>query len=439
MTADRKKKWLIVFGCFCINFTLLGIQRSSGVLYVAQMTQFGINREQAAWPVGVYSIIVSLVGPVASLLIHYWSLRCIVCLSTLLTSLSISLCYFAHDIAFVTFFYGAVPGVGIGVIITLTHVVINRHFHRKRATAAGLAYSGSCIGSFIFPPITEYFLEHYGLRGTFLLLGGVALHSLLGSLFYFSSKCKITEKPIDQSSYRDVVKKDSVAYIKAEAVSVKLKKTKLYEKFLSNEYFRILVDISVNPMFIIICVTFSVYFLVSATYLMIIVDFALDKYINENQAVFLISGYSSGDLSGRLISGWIADLKCVKRKYIVVIMMTSMGIIIAVLPFITTYWSLMVSSVCIGFTAGCIMINFSALMTEYLGVQKLPLAIGLATLAFGLLASVRPGLIGFFRDNTGTYDHLLYVFGIILIFSSGLWFLETYIQRHKLRNSKTLV
>ncbi|XP_067120714.1 monocarboxylate transporter 12-B-like [Centruroides vittatus] len=437
MTAEitGSKKWFVIFGCFFVNFTLAGIQRSAGVLYVALMAQFGTNREQAAWPGGVYSILVSLVGPMASLSIYYWSLRYVVFLSTVLSSLGIIFCYFAYNITYVTFFYGAMPGVGNGIIITLTHVVINRHFHKRRATAAGLAYAGSCIGSFIFPPITEYFLEHYGLRGTFLLLGGIALHSIPGSLFYYPSESENMHESLDSSPCKR--KKDTIICIKGDVALVQLKKTKVHNGF-STKYLKSLTDILINPMFIIICTSFSIYFLASATYLMIVVDFALDKSMDENQAVFLISGYSSGDLSGRLISGWIADLECTKRKYIVQITMTLMAIVAAILPSINTYWWMMTLSICLGFASGCTLINFSALMTEYLGIRKLPLAIGMATLIFGLLACVRPSLIGFFRDRSGTYDNLLYMFSAILIFASTLWLFESFFKKHKRKNSQAV-
>ncbi|GFQ89106.1 monocarboxylate transporter 9, partial [Trichonephila clavata] len=40
----------------------------------------------------------------------------------------------------------------------------------------GFAFSGDCFGTFAFPVILELLLENYGLNGTFLILGGIALN-----------------------------------------------------------------------------------------------------------------------------------------------------------------------------------------------------------------------------------------------------------------------
>lgn len=447
IVKPSRKKWLVLLGCFCINFTLLGIQRSSGVLYVALLAQYGSSREEAAWPSGVYSIIVSLVGPLAGLLAHYWSIRTIVFLGTVLTSLGIILCYFAYNLAYVTIFYGAVPGIGTGLIITLTHVIINQHFLKNRATAAGFAYAGSCIGSFVFPPVTEYLLENFSLRGTFLLLGGIALHSLLGALLYFpaNEESAIEDSSVNQEVLRELVPtidlqkeknlnghNNGSVYINDIKHSVKLscEKTVLKKFTSTTRNLSLFTDVLSDSMFIIICTTFAFYFLVSATYLMIIVDFAMDRGIEESKAVFLISVYSAGDLSGRLCTGWMADSKCVKRKYIVMVTMLFMGVLTSLLPTTGSYWPLIAISTSLGTMAGCTMINFSALMTEYIGVKRLPIAIGLATFVFGIVACIRPGLVGHFRDKTGTYDYLLYMLGAVIICGSGLWLLESIINRY---------
>ena len=39
-----------------------------------------------------------------------------------------------------------------------------------------MQFPGTGIGTLIFPPITQYMLDHYGFRGSILILGGVILN-----------------------------------------------------------------------------------------------------------------------------------------------------------------------------------------------------------------------------------------------------------------------
>ena len=52
----------------------------------------------------------------------------------------------------------------------------------------GIAYSGSSAGSFVFPPISNYILSAYDLDGTFLILGGIMLNALIGTMFFMTPK-----------------------------------------------------------------------------------------------------------------------------------------------------------------------------------------------------------------------------------------------------------
>lgn len=76
-------------------------------------------------------------------------------------------------------------------MVPLTHVVLNQNFSKYRAFALGIAYAGSSVGSFLFPPLSNYFINAYDLDGTFLLLGGIMLNALVGAMFFKSPKAVI--------------------------------------------------------------------------------------------------------------------------------------------------------------------------------------------------------------------------------------------------------
>lgn len=65
---------------------------------------------------------------------------------------------------------------------TLTQAVIGQHFKKHRTTAAGIAFSGGCVGSFLFPVLLEYLLDTFGVQGTFLIISGILMHVIPATL-----------------------------------------------------------------------------------------------------------------------------------------------------------------------------------------------------------------------------------------------------------------
>ena len=65
--------------------------------------------------------------------------------------------------------------------VTLVPVIINQYFSKYKSTGAGIACAGATAGSFALPPIVEYAIEEYGLRGSFLMMAGITLHGVLGA------------------------------------------------------------------------------------------------------------------------------------------------------------------------------------------------------------------------------------------------------------------
>ena len=63
-------------------------------------------------------------------------------------------------------------------------VVINQYFEKKRGLANGVTQAGSGVGSIAIPPLMLYTLDTYGLEGTLLIMGGIALNiGVCGMLF----------------------------------------------------------------------------------------------------------------------------------------------------------------------------------------------------------------------------------------------------------------
>lgn len=59
---DRGYSWVILLCCTYIQFALFGLFRSWGVIYVAVIAEYHVNREEASWPFSLCSSVFQLTG-----------------------------------------------------------------------------------------------------------------------------------------------------------------------------------------------------------------------------------------------------------------------------------------------------------------------------------------------------------------------------------------
>lgn len=77
-----------------------------------------------------------------------------------------------------------ISGLGAGFTQTPGVLIVSLYFKKRRALASALVISGNSIGSFYMPPLIDYLLSEYRLRGTFLIIAALQLHISVASLLY---------------------------------------------------------------------------------------------------------------------------------------------------------------------------------------------------------------------------------------------------------------
>lgn len=104
------QRWLIVFACFLINFSIFCVFRSSGIFYLKIVKTFNCSYSEAAWPFTLTGGVASITGLPAGFLNHFFTARLIVCGGILITAISISSCFFATYIGTVIVLLGVTQG-----------------------------------------------------------------------------------------------------------------------------------------------------------------------------------------------------------------------------------------------------------------------------------------------------------------------------------------
>ncbi|KAK6196126.1 hypothetical protein SNE40_001412 [Patella caerulea] len=175
--------WVVLaasFGSMFFNSAFFAV----GVIHIALIEKYpDVDVGTIAWLGSLYSSMFALTVFVGSIVINLFNARTCVMLSGVLTLVGFTLSSFVTDIKLLFFTYSLIAGSGQAMSFAGSMVIIGYYFKGKTGIATGIATSGSGLCTFVFPPLTQYFVDTYGLSGAFLFLGGLGFQSAVcGSL-----------------------------------------------------------------------------------------------------------------------------------------------------------------------------------------------------------------------------------------------------------------
>lgn len=168
--------WVVVFASFFVNLIADGITFSFGVIYVEFLNYFNEGKAKTAWIGSLFMAMPLLSGPIASFLTDRYGCRKVTIAGSILASLGFVMSSFSNSMEMLFFTFGILAGFGLSLCYVAAVVIVAYYFDKRRSFATGLSVCGSGIGTFIFAPLTQILLEHYGWRGTTLILAGLFLN-----------------------------------------------------------------------------------------------------------------------------------------------------------------------------------------------------------------------------------------------------------------------
>nr|CAH7756863.1 unnamed protein product [Callosobruchus chinensis] len=146
-------------------------------------------------------------------------------------------------------------------------------------------------------------------------------------------------------------------------------------------------------------------------------DYAITNGVSEKDASILISIIGIVNMVGEVILGWLGDRQWANASLTYAVCMALCGGVIAFIPLITDYWSLLFVSGAFGFF---IAANYSLtciILVELITLDRFTNAYGLLLLVQGVANLVGPPLAGWLCDITGSFDLSFYLAGLIIALS----------------------
>ncbi|XP_077534358.1 monocarboxylate transporter 4-like [Haemaphysalis longicornis] len=384
--------WVLLLAMIC--------QQAMGVLFYGIVDTFGVTRQEAAWPIVISGSVVSLAGPAMGYLCRRFSCQPVLIAASILMGTSASLCWFANSVLFLTIMYGVIHGLAVSGAFVVVNVVAAQHFEKRRTTACSMIFTIVALGTLFIPPLAEYFRATYGVRGTFLLLGGIILNACPAVIIIKSPVWM--QRPPPTSSDKENL--ELCANTEATLLTVE---------------------------FIVNAISFSMIVLGLTTFLMVSVDVATDRGVTPTRAVFLLNAFAASDIVLRPLSGLVIDSGILTMESVMLV-----GYFIQGLAFELFVWSsslslMLVSSALIGVSNGSRIYLQAPILARAFGIESLPLMMGGTTFFIGLVGFTRPLLVGYFRDHHGSYNGLLHMLAVMNGVLAVTWAIRLALRKRK--------
>lgn len=465
--------WVLV-GFFITSFIMVGTAKSYGILMGELMKHFKIPAATGALVMGVSGGVYTITAPICVACGEVFSQRKVVIVGSLIGFVMVGLSSLLVSIEYFVFFYGVGTGLANACFFGNGLVMVGMYFKKWRSLATGLALSGASVGTFVIPILLEALLETFSLSGAILVISSIYFNGCISAALYrpFSFYTKsaeiksspdsknelllqeeqiVKEEPIEHSETEkfqtesekntedshieseEEVKKSLLELNKTEdnTASINVKPAPapngrpVWRFELCGRTWTLPVIIQFNVLTMPVVLFFTVFsFFVFIGYfnfiLFLPVD-ALSRGITKYEKAVLVSCTGVGDLVGRILVGFLGDLKLIQRYKILAISCILCGANIILFEIAgQVYWWMAIHATLYGFFGGCYVAINSIVLIDMVGLKLMPKALGVILLIQGLGAAMGQPIEGKIFDETRTYTSLN-IINTVLMVGAGMF------------------
>lgn len=382
--------WVIVAVCFCNMCMSTGVSSSFSVFFLALVRHFGWSYSGFSGAFSIYMFIYFVAGILTGTLADRFGLRRIAPLGALLIAAGFLLCSQIRSLLHFYIIMGTIMAFGVSLIGWVPNSTVLAHwFRKKRGSASGIAMSGWGMGMFVFVPLTEWLIRHFGWKTAFAGLAVFVPAVLIPLNLAF-----MKEKPADmgwgpdgsapeippeaaENASRNVEESEEIVWTLSRAIFTK-------------SYWLIFIALFCNPF-----VTFSL--------VLHQVTYVVQKGFNPVYAASAIGIFGLFNVAGRALSGLAADIIGRQRMY--VILMTVAFVSFSFFLFLSPErdWILRFYVVAAGLSFGAGATLFPVIVADAFHGRHYGRILGSLSVAGGAGSASGAWITGFLRDVTGSY------------------------------------
>uniref|UniRef100_A0A8C7YL23 Si:dkey-246g23.4 n=1 Tax=Oryzias sinensis TaxID=183150 RepID=A0A8C7YL23_9TELE len=467
---DGGYAWFILLSCFFVFGLTFGVVKSFGVFYVEIQQYFGTTAAGTSWITSIAVATIHVAAPLASALSSRYSHRSVVIAGGLICSVGAILGSFGNNLVQLYLTVGFLNGFGYALTWTPTVTMLGMYFDKRRPMANALASAGECILTFILTPMFQLLINSFSWRGALLIMGALQLNLCVCGLLLRPLKSTrdvtfVNEGKAEEDGLsRKMLLKDILDEVKSSIQEEK----ELYTEESNQETSKKCLDdtevepslaedstslrerdlrtrvqqyvdytLITNPRFMIYSM-FGVFaalgFFAPSLFL---VPYARSKGIEEYQAAALMSISAVLDLIGRVVFGWVANLRLVETVQQLTATVVLLGAVLLLCPLASTFYELVAFSAAHGLVYGATVAIHITVLPEVVGVQRLGSALGFFMLIRSSGGLLGPPIAGFFIDKMDSYGTGFLMSGVALL-TSALFLLVLNLMMQKDQRKKNI-
>lgn len=399
--------WVVV----CASFISIGFSyafpKAVTVFFKDIQEIFNASYSEIAWISSIMLAVMYAGGPVSSVLVNNYGSRPVVIVGGLLCCTGMILASFSNSVIQLYLTVGFIGGLGLAFNLQPALTIIGKYFYRKRPMANGLAMAGSPVFLSSLAPFNQYLFNNYGWKGSFLILGGIFLHSCVAGCLM---------RPV-QKSTRKSKSRRKVGSLHDGTVKKAKKKSvaKKINKFLDFSLFK-------HRGFLIYLSGNVIMFLGFFAPVIFLAPYAKDKGVDEYNSALLLSVMAFVDMFARPCGGLIANSRLIRPRiqYFFSFAIVFTGICHLLCPLAESYPALVLYSIFFGYGFGSVSSVLFETLMDLVGPARFSSAVGLATIVECCPVLLGPPIAGKLVDTTKDYKYMYIASGTIVVIS-GIW------------------
>jgi MFS family permease len=361
----------------------------------------GWDRGSLSIPYSLYVFLYSALGVVTGRLTDRLGPRIVLTVGGCLLGSGIILMSQVRALWQVYIFLGLIAASGMSAAYVPCNATVVRWFTQKRGLALSITSSGASFGMFVFPPLTTMLISAYGWRGTYMILGLLAI-SIVSVCASF-----VVRDPERMGLYPDgQLPTDLPTQVSSQASSLDDSWT--------------LVTAKRTTAFWLLNIIFTLTWLVVFMPMVHIVPFAVDLGIPQFHAAMTISVIGFAGFAGRLAIGAISD-------YCGRVPTLGLCFLLQALAFfgftVSTGLALLYPAAAVfGFSYGGVTALFPAIIGDFFGRMAVGAIVGFIFALAGSPAAFGPLIAGYIYNATHSYSAAFVLSAMLNIMAFSLLF-----------------
>ncbi|XP_064116193.1 monocarboxylate transporter 9-like [Macrobrachium nipponense] len=445
--------WAVLLGSFVV-MVCSSIGPCFSLIFSPFFLGLGTPPSTVSWIFNSFSLIWNLMSPAVGPLTEEFGHRKVALVGAVFVTVGLILSAFAPSAWFLFFSFSVLGGIGLGILVTISNIIIPVYFTAHLGRANGILMTGTSIGIFVVPLLITHLQGLFAYQGATLILGAIIFHTCVAAAVFhpvkwhsktvsYRRRYSIRDSQLHRRGRSDAESRNLLPDTERNSAAVVKTAPQKEERRVSVAICCLLLRVIKSTVLSlrILCSPPAFIIALSGTLTMngylnfiIMVPFVVGKFHSSQGSALCVSVAGICNLVSRLIMSALTDCKWFDIRIGYIISISLIALINIAFPFATSLTWMAISMGVWGYGIGSFMGLYNLVMIKYMGAKNLPAMFGAASLLNGLGFISIGSVLGWVTQIVGSYNVSIWALACIECFCIVLWLLMPAAVAWQIRN-----